>query len=346
MIEVQIKDKKLFDKFKSQARQYCSELTGVCVFDDSMLEQLQLAGLCLEHGKEKEKKDPTITMRGDIMCIENSTPDILSFVGNTKVGDTEVSVFYMDRVYMLLAAKILVADDKFKNYYSKLHGREPLSVLLYGNRRLRGENPSKIIGELLEIDPNEVTLDMCPFTKDEDYICKEVSYMTEDVQFLSDLVRNKSGKGFHINARGKETGRKYMFTYYTMPSQIDLLMMYEGGEVRMAIGATKNFGGKTVSASPVIVPKGMKFAIEQAVRPRSRKIKADVWRAIFYEYQYRMSLNDKNDIDRSRTNTNWTSLIEQGVFRLWSRNEETIKQIDKYYADLDKEKQTKAKEEE
>lgn len=307
MIEVQIKNEELFNKFKQMAS-YSSELTGICSFNENMLELLESNGVLIDQNQIKEKQQAIITMNGNVMEVKNSTPEILAFLGNKSETDYEISVFYMDRVHMLILAGILEPDEKFKNFYSRVEDTDDLSILLYGNKRLQGENAYEIFKE--KLDKETITLADCPFTE-EDYRTKDLSYVTDEVTFTSNLELNSNGKGYFVEAVSKN-GRKYYITFYIRPTGLQRLIMYKGGSANIAFTSSRSQGVATFISSPEILPEGFNMKLVKMYTPYKRIPKVNTWRALFYEYKYRKSLNAKNMINRNVRGL--TKLAEEGVF--------------------------------
>lgn len=294
MIEVQVKNPTLFNKFKDSST-YHSELTKVMEFPDSMLEELKEYNVLDNSAEIEPKGDPIISIKGKTMVIDNPTLEILSFLGNRLDNDHEIAVGSMGRVRMLIYANILKVDDSFLEFYSYMDGSEKLSDLLYGaknwrkNQNLQSalQERDGIEGDILIKDSLLMDPEMIRF--------KDVSYKTADIKLLSNVEPNKSGRGYNIRAVDSKNRKLYLNMYYR-PTNIEKMILTKGNKTRISYSSEKSSGMQIFINTFEIIPTNMEMKMVRVYTPKTRLISADYFRVIHDEFRFRNELTEDNKL--------------------------------------------------
>lgn len=309
MLEVQIKDPRLFEKFKEFAT-YKSELTKVAEFPDTMLDELKQYGILGEEEKIEEAKKPVLRIKGQTMSIDNPTKEILVFLGNTMENDYEISIRFMDRVRMLIYSNVVDVDQSFLSFYSHLDGSEPLSELLYGDKNYRRKPSLQKVLEEREGTDKKFKINET-FLLDEEMIrYKDVSYMTAELKFTTNLIKNEN-KGYHIEGIDRN-GKKYYLSMYSRPNYLESQLLHVGSITKIAFTSQQTRGMKIYVSGFEIIPRDMEMKLVRIYSPRTRMISTEYFRILYDELRFRMELTEDNKLTpRSNMKGQYAA---QGIF--------------------------------
>lgn len=280
MIEVQIKDKELYERFKRYAS-YSSDITQVCSFRDeleSMLTENGIGGIFKSQNTSK-KSLPLLTITGrNIMKLEGAAPEMLMFVGVRSEFDPTIPLKYMEEVGMLVKNKLVQTSKKFDELYSKLGYNDKISSLVCANVKF-----SKI-GKLTDYIDGDLTMRGMGFNDPKE---TDISFKQAEVRIVSPLKQSTS-RYEYVNAQLLDGSNNWInLRFYAAPI-IMKSIMFEENRINIACRKiTEDTNGTLTTIDPLILPRGLNYFNVKSVGPKTRQIPADLWRNAYYEFMFR-----------------------------------------------------------
>lgn len=285
MIEVQIKDRSLYDKVKSYAN-YSSDLTLVCSFRDEMAPMLKNYGV--EFNEEglnlnENKGKPILTISGrNVMKLINAPAEMLHYVGVRSEFDPTIPVAKMEEVHNLIKEGLVKRDEKFKNLYSPIGYNAKIKDLICSSVRFYGK------GRLTDYVDPESTIRSLKL-KD----CKEKSIVYKQFNlkpYTSIMSKEKFDEFFAKDS----SGNNIKLRFYNKPIILKSIA-FKGNEFSICTPRVGQEGGYFLVTDPIILPKGMNMFKDISISPIGRKVPANLWRNAYYEFMYRYNANEYND---------------------------------------------------
>lgn len=272
MIEVQIKDKKLYDELKRYSN-YNSDITQVCSFRRELKDMLESHDIGVGNIDVKRGK-PILDIQGrKIMKLVDAQAEMLNFVGVTSEMDPTIPLRSMNEVNMLINNDLVDLSDKFKSVYSKLGYRSKINELISANVKFYGK------GKLTDFIDGDLTI--ASLIKMSDIGQKKINYKQMDVRITEPLA----DMGRHREIRGKSGGEKVVIKLYSR-SNILRSIAFEGNIISVATTKVLVRDAMYIT-DPIILPKGLTLIEDTMYSPPNRKIPVDLFRNALYEFLYR-----------------------------------------------------------
>lgn len=282
MIEVQIKDKKLYDEMKNYSS-YNSDITQVCSFRDELISMIEEYGITdIFKSKDYNKNDiPRLTIvNNNVMKLEGASPEMLAFVGVRSEFDPTIPLRNMREVKMLIDSNLITTTDKFNEVYSKLNYRNKIKELVCSNVIFYK------VGKLIDyIDPDLTFTSM----KLNDAVIKNVVYKQMEVKVIKNLESKE--KYDEILCENTLNNTKIVLRFY---NRLHLLKSIAFLQNRFNIACNKISELDVeyfVTYDPIILPNGLDYYNVNYASPPNRKIPADLWRNAYYEFMFRYENN-------------------------------------------------------
>jgi hypothetical protein len=302
LIEVQIKEKELYERLKGQAS-YCSDLTQVCAFRDEMLEVLQESGVDVDHryAKAIKPKEPVLTIvQKNVMKIVDGSAEMLYFCGVRSEYDPTISVRFMHEINLLLNAGLVKTDEKFREVYGKLGYRDKINALVCAKVKLQGK------GKLVDFIDGELSLQSMKFpdVKEKEMLYKQM--LVKVIRRPNDNSTDSSvvleGDRYHEAFAVECTkegvpipNRMICLRFYNRPVILRSIL-YEGSKINIACRKITELHGDVLSTyDPLVIPNGLDLRKDVAYSPPNRSIPADLYRNALFEFQCRYNYTYGND---------------------------------------------------
>lgn len=274
MIEIQIKDEKLYYELKQYAN-YHSDLTKVCSFRDELADLLKDKGLEFNY-ENKNKIKPLLDIQGrNIMKLVNAPAEMLYFVGVRSEYDPTIPIRCMHEVSLLIENNLVDLSDNFKEVYSKLSYRDKISELISAKVKFYGK------GALIDFIDPDLTIQSLQINdcKEKDLAFKQLSLeVTEPIEELA--------KYHEIKAIEPSTGHKYTLRFYSKAIILKSIA-FKGNKINISTNKIIEQNGSYVVYDPFILPKGLMYIKDVMYTPPGRKIPVDLYRNAMYEFMYR-----------------------------------------------------------
>ena len=294
MIEVQIKDERLYNELKQYAS-YSSDLTKVCSFRDEMLEFLKEKGVEVdpkyENNRLKQKAVLSITGR-NVMELQNAPAEMLYYCGVRSEFDPTISLKYMNEINHLLNNNLIDVDQKFLDVYTKLSYRDRIDSLVCANVRFHGK------GRLIDYIDGSLTLQSMRFPEAKEKVVnyrnmlvkviKGPGHNSTDSQVVKEYERFDEAYVILCDKEGIPIANRYMvLRFYNRPVILKSIL-YEGNKINISCKKiSEGRNGVFIVYDPIILPKGLNLRREVVYSPPNRKIPADLYRNALFEFQCR-----------------------------------------------------------
>jgi hypothetical protein len=296
MIEVQIKDKALYERLK-EFSSYHSDLTGVCAFRPELFEMLKENGVEMDEAAVNEvnakKPLPSITIvKKNVIKLENAPAEMLYFCGVRSEFDPTVSVRFMHEIDLILRNRLVRVDKRFLEVYSKLGYRDKISTLVCSKVPFKGK------GKLIDFIDGSLTLQSMKFP---DVAKKDIKYKQMLVKIISHPSNNPTESlvvlegdryneayAVECNRDGIPLqGKLICLRFYNRPLILKSIL-FTGNKINIACQKISEINGDTLMCyDPLVLPKGLSLDGDTAYSPPNRSIPADLYRNALFEFQCR-----------------------------------------------------------
>ena len=280
MIEIQIKDEKLYKKYK-EFSSYHSDYTKVLELRDEMYDALIDDGLHVEK-EQIEYQKPVFTIQGRrIMKILNATPEMLYYLGVRTINDTTIANQDMRQVYELASQGLVDVDEKFRNVYSHLGYRNKINELICSTLYYRDS------GRLTDQIDGVSTIQSMKLP---DVVERDIPIHEKEIIISGQIVDYK--KTWVITGKTKE-GENVRITFYNKP-QVLRSIAFPGHKINIAFPKAEFDKGTYYITDPLILPKGFKIFPYKGYRsPNPRKIVSLHFLNAYWEFKIRNEFGNK-----------------------------------------------------
>lgn len=289
---------------------YKSEITGVCSFNDRLMNLLQSMGVPFQildsegfpvnmDGDQETIPDTSLAqtvlkvekplatiVRRNVIKIEHATPEVLHFCGVQSEYDPTISVRDVGQLHALLKSGVVKADQSFEQLYAPLNYRGKLQDLVCANVGLKGK------GKLLDYLDGTLTFMSMKFNDRKEKItqlkCMDVEAV---VPKNGDGVVQAAERGVNVYLMelkgGHRSGQGLIAHFYSVPPVLRSIFV-PGAVVHLGLYRIREGkNGVLLTDDPVIFPDGLQMDEMTFVSPPNRSVPADLWRNAFFEFQMR-----------------------------------------------------------
>lgn len=275
MLEVQITDKKLYEKYKEFASYSC-DYTGVLELREELLESLKSDGVKIDENLIERAEKPILTIQGRrIMKILHASPEMLYFLGVRTMNDTTIANQDMRQVYELISQGLVDVDEKFKNVYSYLGYRNKVNELICSTLYYRDS------GRLTDYVEGTSTIQTMNLP---DIASRDIEIHEKEIVITSQIIDYK--RTWVITGKTND-GDMVRITFYNK-TQLLRSIAFPGHKITIAFPKADFRKGTYYLTDPLILPKGFSiFPYKGYKSPKPRQIVSLHFLNAYWEFKVR-----------------------------------------------------------